>query len=109
MAVSTPAGRKLAMIVSTKSPICTLAEPRVAAPKARRNSFICALQRGQAQRESRSRRRPDDEEELQEASEQHAPGRRVAGVCEIPREQQRADHREVEKDRPRRRRCELLM
>ena len=91
------------MMVSANSASCTPVEPTVAGPSARKNWRTSASSSRPAQRGKRAGAPgvAADQQRLQHAGDQHAPGGGMAGGREEGREQQRHDHRQIEQDRRR--------
>ena len=91
------------MMVSANSAIWVPAEPSVAGPSALKKRFTSASSRGQRNAGSTPLRAgiAADQQRLEHAGEQHAPGGRMAGGREERRERERRHHREIEQDRRR--------
>ena len=76
------------MMVSANSAICTPAEPTVAGPSALKKRLTSSSQRGQrnAVMTPLRKRVAADQQHLENAGDQHAPGGGVAGVGKNDRE-----------------------
>ncbi len=98
------------MMVSANSASCTPAEPTVAGAERAEELPHIGVKFGPAQRGEHADA-PSiaaDQQCLQHAGDQHAPGRGMAGGREEDGEQQRHDDRQVEQDRRRGRRGKTL-